>query len=46
LFCAVLRYFFTLYATVNNLIEVSLDTQDIKGNPDKWQPLAGVRPVL
>jgi type VI secretion system protein ImpG len=46
LFCAVLRHFFTLYATVNNLIEVSLDTQDIKGNPDKWQPLAGARPVL
>lgn len=45
LFCSVLRHFFALYATVNTLVEVSLETQDIKGN-QQWQPLAGARTVL
>lgn len=45
LFCSVLRHFFALYATVNTLVEVSLETQDIKGN-QQWQPLAGVQTVL
>lgn len=45
LFCSVLRHFFALYATVNMLVEVSLETQDIKGN-QQWQPLAGARTVL
>lgn len=46
LFCSVLRQFFTLYATVNSLIEVSLNTQDIKEEQTQWQPLAGARTVL
>ena len=46
LFCEVLRRFFTLYATVNNLVEVSLVTQDISGNRKQWQALAGAQTVL
>lgn len=46
LFCSVLRHFFCLYATVNNLVEVSLETQDIKGIQKQWQPQAGAKPVL
>ena len=46
LFCAVLRHFFALYATVNNLVEVSLETQDIKGTQKQWQALAGAQTVL
>lgn len=46
LFCSVLRHFFALYATVNNLVEVSLETQDIKGTPKQWNTLAGARTVL
>ena len=46
LFCSVLRHFFCLYATVNNLVEVSLETQDLKGTPKQWPPQAGAKPVL
>lgn len=46
LFCEVLRRFFALYATVNNLVEVSLETQDIKGTRKQWQALAGAQTVL
>lgn len=46
LFCSVLRQFFTLYATVNSLIEVSLKTQGIKEEQTQWQPLSGARTVL
>jgi type VI secretion system protein ImpG len=46
LFCEVLRRFFALYATVNNLVEVSLVTQDLTGNQKQWQALAGAQTVL
>lgn len=46
LFCEILRRFFALYATVNNLVEVSLETQDIKGTRKQWQALAGAQTVL
>lgn len=46
LFCSVLRHFFSLYATVNSLVEVSLKAQDIHEDKTQWQPLAGARTVL
>ena len=46
LFCAVLRHFFSLYATVNSLVEVSLGAQDIHEESTQWQPLAGAKTVL
>ena len=44
LFCSVLRHFFTLYTSVNSIVEVQLETTDIKGK--QWQPLAGAKIVL
>ncbi|MDQ1812067.1 type VI secretion system baseplate subunit TssF [Massilia sp. CCM 9210] len=46
LFHKVLRHFLTLYAAVNTVVEVSLETQDIKGNRKQWQPMSGARPIL
>lgn len=46
LFCSVLEHFFTSYASVNTVVEVSLKTQDIHKDHVQWQSLAGVRTVL
>jgi type VI secretion system protein ImpG len=46
LFGSVLRHFFTLYANVNSLVELSLKAQDIHQETTQWQPLAGARTVL
>lgn len=46
LFCSVLRHFFTLYANVNSLVEVSLKAQDIHEEPTQWQAMAGAKTVL
>ena len=46
LFCSVLRHFFTLYANINNLVEVSLKTRDIQEGPTQWQALAGAKTIL
>ena len=46
LFGAVLHHFMTLYATVNTIVETSLETQDSKGILKQWAPLPGVQPVL
>jgi type VI secretion system protein ImpG len=46
LFGSVLRYFFALYATINNVVEVSLETQDTKGAPKQWQAMVGAQTVL
>jgi len=46
LFGAVLHRFLALYATVNMLVETSLETLDSKGIVKKWQPLSGVQPIL
>ncbi|MGE5491917.1 MAG: type VI secretion system baseplate subunit TssF [Actinomycetota bacterium] len=41
LFAEVLRRFFALYASINTLVELSLETLDKKGNVKDWPPLAG-----
>ena len=46
LFCEVLRRFFCLYASVNTLIELSLETLDIKGKVKTWPPLVGAQTAL
>ncbi len=46
LFAEVLRRFLALYASVNTLLEVSLETLDKKGTIKKWSPLAGAQPIL
>ena len=46
LFCSVLRHFFTLYANVNSLVELSLKSQDIQEDHTQWHPLSGARTVL
>ncbi|ALU89496.1 type VI secretion system baseplate subunit TssF [Herbaspirillum rubrisubalbicans] len=46
LFCAVLRHFFRSYATVNQLVEVSLEMNNLTGVQKQWQPLAGAQVVL
>ncbi|MFZ6675470.1 type VI secretion system baseplate subunit TssF [Undibacterium sp. Xuan67W] len=46
LFCSVLRNFFRLYASVNNIVELNLETQQIKGTQKQWAPLAGAKIVL
>jgi type VI secretion system protein ImpG len=43
LFCEVLRHFFSLYASVNTLIELSLETLDVKGKVKTWPPMAGAQ---
>jgi type VI secretion system protein ImpG len=46
LFCAVLRHFFRMYASVNHLTELHLETNDIKGIQKQWLPLAGATIAL
>ncbi|GAA5787319.1 hypothetical protein GCM10007860_30370 [Chitiniphilus shinanonensis] len=46
LFAEVLRRFLALYASVNTLVELSLDVHDVKGTLKSWPPLIGAQPVL
>ncbi len=46
LFASVLRHFLALYASVNTVVEVSLETRDSKGVLKQWQALAGAQPIL
>jgi type VI secretion system protein ImpG len=46
LFCSVLRHFLRSYASVNHLIELQLETNDIKGPQKQWQPLTGTTIAL
>lgn len=46
LFCEVMRRFFSLYASVNMLTELSLETLDVKGKVKTWPPMAGAQTVL
>ena len=46
LFAEVLRRFLALYASVNTLVEVSLETNDVKGTFKAWSPLIGCQAVL
>ncbi len=46
LFAEVLRRFFALYASVNTLTELSLETNDLKGTLKIWPPMAGTQTVL
>lgn len=46
LFCSVLRQFLRAYASVNHLVEVTLETRNIKGSQKPWQALAGTAIVL
>lgn len=46
LFCSVLRHFLRIYASVNHLIELHLETDDIKGIKKQWQPLTGTTIAL
>jgi type VI secretion system protein ImpG len=46
LFAEVLRRFLALYANLNTLVEVSLETLDKKGTVKKWPALAGAHPTL
>ena len=46
LFASVLRHFLALYATVNAVVEVSLDTLDSKQTVKQWAPLTGSQIVL
>lgn len=46
LFAEVLRRFFALYASINTVVEVSLETLDKKGKVKEWPPLAGELPIL
>lgn len=46
LFAEVLRRFFALYASVNSVTEVTLETLDKKGKVKEWPPLAGELPIL
>ncbi len=46
LFASVLRHFFTLYASVNLLIELTVETTDTQHPIITWPPLAGTKAVL
>ncbi|MCP1121201.1 type VI secretion system baseplate subunit TssF [Robbsia andropogonis] len=46
LFCSVLRQFLRGYASVNHLIEVALETRNLKGSPKQWLALAGTAIAL
>ncbi|WP_115719789.1 type VI secretion system baseplate subunit TssF [Gallaecimonas mangrovi] len=46
LFAEVLRRFFALYASVNTLTELSLETHDTKGKLKTWPPMVGSQIVL
>jgi type VI secretion system protein ImpG len=41
LFWTVLRHFFALYATVNQLVECGFTTGDLEADDSEWQPLGG-----
>ncbi|MBW7901648.1 MAG: type VI secretion system baseplate subunit TssF [Rhodocyclaceae bacterium] len=46
LFAAVLRHFFTLYASVNTVVQLRLRMPDVKGVVKEWPPLAGNQVLL
>lgn len=46
LFCSVLRHFLRLYASVNHLVELRLETHDLKGIKKQWQSLTGTTIAL
>jgi type VI secretion system protein ImpG len=46
LFCSVLRQFVRMYASVNHLVEVDLETANIKGVQKQWPAMSGVAMVL
>lgn len=46
LFGEVLRYFFAHYASINTLVELALETSDVKGKVKTWPPMAGAQIVL
>lgn len=46
LFCSVLRQFLRMYASVNHLVELHLETNDIKGPQKQWPPLTGTTIAL
>lgn len=46
LFGAVLRVFFSLYASVNSVVETCITTQDMHEAATQWQPLAGAKTNL
>ncbi|MGS1002232.1 type VI secretion system baseplate subunit TssF [Burkholderia glumae] len=45
-FCSVLREFLRGYASVNHLVEVALETRNLKGSPKQWQASAGTAIAL
>jgi type VI secretion system protein ImpG len=48
LFWTVLRHFFSLYATVNQLVECTFETddEDIQGRDSGWEPMGGAKWVI
>jgi type VI secretion system protein ImpG len=46
LFCSVLRQFLRMYASVNHLVEVDLETRHIKGSQKQWPAQHGVAIAL
>ncbi len=46
LFCSVLRQFLRMYASVNHLVEVNLETRNIKGSQKQWPAQSGVAIAL
>ena len=46
LFWTVLRHFFALYANVNQLVECSFETLDIKGGDGDWPAMGGARWII
>lgn len=42
----VLRYFLAHYASINTLVELALETSDVKGKVKTWPPMAGAQIVL
>lgn len=46
LFCSVLRQFMRMYASVNHLVEVNLETRNIKGSQKQWPAQSGVAIAL
>ncbi|RDU94738.1 type VI secretion system baseplate subunit TssF [Trinickia dinghuensis] len=46
LFCSVLRHFLRAYASVNHLVEVTLETRNLKGTEKQWHALAGTAIAL
>lgn len=46
LFASVLRQFLRMYASVNHLVEVDLETRNIKGKQKQWQAQHGIAIAL